>query len=178
MSKFKKDFKFFSYFNILNVFLSSLILFIPMMIYVSQYHSTDQLLDAGILRTTNLGVSISLIIVTSIMAILIYNFWFNDIKKLDYELSNKEFTWIVSTVAVSFISIILFTIAFFCIWLFPIHGNVSDINRINKIRLIAYASVFSILFVATMSASIFCVTWTNLRISYSINKDTYKNEEK
>lgn len=180
--KISKDFKFISYFNFLFVILSSLILLIPLSIYTQTFYNIGQIefLQPGINRVVNLIIVISLIVILSLLNILLGWVWLKHLKIVTYEnLNIKSFKWILITLGVNFLSIIFFAIAFFCIWLVPINGDISDVNKIinlNKIRYVIYISTYISLLIIFLISSVSCVTWTNLRISYHLSNLSYEKK--
>lgn len=70
-TKLTKDFKFVSYFNVLMVLISSLILFVPMILYLQQLQQNPQtFIPAGTNKTANLAIVISLIFITTSLIII------------------------------------------------------------------------------------------------------------
>lgn len=181
-SKITKDFKFVSYFNLLIIILSSLILLVPFILYTKNFYSTGQteFLQPGIDKTINLSVVISLIIVLSLLNVLLGWVWIKHLKVTTNENVNiKAFKWILITLGVNFLAIIFFAIAFFCIWLTPINGDISDTTKIinlNKIRYVIYLSTYISLIIIFLIVSTSCITWTNLRISYRLSNPPYEKK--
>lgn len=167
-----KDFKFMSYFNVLMIFLSSCVLLVPMVLYVDAYnHAAGKFLDAGINKQANLGSAIPILVIVLGLIILFGWLWIRDLKiKTNNNLSLVNFKWVLITIGVNLLSLLFFTIAFFCLWLIPINGMDVEINQLNYIRLLAYIATYASLLILSFLASTLCLTWTNLRISYSLTK--------
>lgn len=172
MKKINKDFKFYSYFNTIIVFLSSFILFAPMMIYFNKYKNvTGILIREGYEKTSNLISIILLTIFVSCLSIWLFWKWSNDVKnKLNDKLNEKEYKWILITTGINLISIILFLVAFFVIWMFPLHGLNEQIDFLNLKRLHVFIGTYVSLTIVMLLISIFCITWTNLKLSYISQK--------
>lgn len=181
-NKITKDFKFISYFNFLFIVLSSLILLVPLILYTKTFYSTGQseFLQPGVNKVANLSVVITLIIVLSLLNVLLGWIWIKHLKVVtNGNLNLKTFRWILITLGINFLAIIFFAIAFFCIWLTPINGDISDTNKIinlNKIRYVIYISTYVSLTIIFLIASISSVTWTNLRISYYLSNPPYEKK--
>ena len=181
-NKITKDFKFVSYFNFLFIILASLILLIPLIFYTQTFYSVGQVefLQPGVNKVANLSVVITLIIVLSLLNVLLGWIWVKHLKIVTNEnLSIKAFKWILITLGVNFLAIIFFAVAFFCIWLTPINGNISDTTKIinlNKIRYIIYIATYISLVFVFLIVSTSCVIWTNLRISYRLSNPTYEKK--
>lgn len=167
-----KDFKFMSYFNILMIFLASCVLLVPMFLYVDAYnHADGKFLVAGINKQANLGSAIPILVIVLGLIILFGWLWLRDLKiKTNSNLSLVNFKWVLITIGVNLLSLLLFTIAFFCLWLIPINGADDEINQLNYTRLLAYIITYASLLVFCLLVSTLCLTWTNLRISYSLTK--------
>lgn len=178
MSK-RENFKFYSYFNLLAIFISSFILFAPMMIYLKEYKSSgNMLISEGYNNTINLAITISLVILSTIFSFWVFWKWSNDVKlKLANILKEKEYKWVLITSGISFLSIIFFMVAFFVIWMFPLYGlSTSDNLTTNKIRMNIYIITYCVLITIMLLASLFSLSWFNLKIDYLLNKT--KHEKK
>ena len=172
MKKITKDFKFYSYFNVVIVFLSSFILFAPMMIYLKEYQNTSGILiREGYERVSNLVSTILLAIFVSCLSIWLFWKWSNDVKsQLSDKLTEKEYKWVLITTGINLLSIILFLVAFFVIWMFPIHGLNEQIDTLNQMRLHAFIGTYVALTLVMLIVSASCITWTNLKLSYISQK--------
>lgn len=171
-TKLTKDFKFVSYFNVLMVLISSLILFVPMILYLQQLQQNPQtFIPAATNKTANLATVISLIFITTSLIIIFGWWWIRDLKlKTQENLSLTNFKWVLVTIGVNIVSVIFFTVAFFCLWLVPINGSDEQIAHLNRIRFLSYIITYACLLFFFLLASIGCLTWTNLRISYALTK--------
>ena len=189
-----RGYNFFSYFNILIAFLTSLISLIPMSLYIQRFNEIqstsnnasefNQLLQPGFDKTDSLASSITITIVLSILTLLVMYLWMRDLSlKTRVQLDNKsfKFTKIIAILVIAFI--ILQIVIFFICWLVPLWSNSynveKDAKNIAYLRVILYAAVgggIAILNVLTIT----CTTiYANLRISYFVTlKEDGLNEHK
>lgn len=155
-----KNIKNISYLNIVIILITSLIMLIPLFVFISKKYTH---VYSGDSKAINLPIVISLIIFCCVISIVLFLFWIKQLKELTNSTLNlTTFKWILITIGSNFLIIILFSVAFFCIWLVEIN---------NTTRLLCYSIVYSVLTVLSIIVCFGLVTYTNWKIEYFLTKN-------
>ncbi|MDE5617374.1 MAG: hypothetical protein K2I36_00790 [Ureaplasma sp.] len=171
-------------FNVINIFIGSLIMLIPMIIFAINYQeepNSYQLFQPGFDRVNNLVISIVITIVTiSLICANGYRMW-NHFKNLtNKKWFNKDYKWITTLMIISVVSVIIYLVAFFTIWLYPMPNiNNSEISNYNWLRLQAYIITYCVLTILFLSLATTISLLTSKRIlshCKSINSEIVENE--
>ena len=148
--------------NILIVFISSLILLIPLIVFVYRANQTTVTIINGDAASINLPIVIALIVCCSILTTFLFLFWTKYLKKIsNSNLNLPTFKWVMLTTGFNFLVIIFFSIAFFCIWLVFVN---------NHTRLLCYSIIYSVLTLIFLICSIGLAVYTNWKIEYFLTK--------
>lgn len=148
--------------NVLIVFISSLILLIPLIVFVYRANQTTVTIINGDAASINLPIVIALIVCCSILTTFLFLFWTKYLKKIsNSNLNLPTFKWVMLTTGFNFLVIIFFSIAFFCIWLVFVN---------NHTRLLCYSIIYSVLTLVFLICSIGLAVYTNWKIEYFLTK--------
>lgn len=148
--------------NVLIVFVSSLILLIPLIVFVYRANQTTRTIMNGDAASINLPIVIVLIVCCSILTTLLFLFWTKYLKKIsNSNLNLPTFKWVMLTTGFNFLVIIFFSIAFFCIWLVFVN---------NHTRLLCYSIIYSVLTLVFLICAIGLAVYTNWKIEYFLTK--------
>lgn len=148
--------------NVLIVFVSSLILLIPLIVFVYRANQTTGTIINGDAASINLPIVIALIVCCSILTTLLFLFWTKYLKKIsNSNLNLPTFKWVMLTTGFNFLVIIFFSIAFFCIWLVFVN---------NHTRLLCYSIIYSVLTFVFLICAIGLAVYTNWKIEYFLTK--------
>ena len=148
--------------NVLIVFVSSLILLIPLIVFVYRANQTTGTIINGDAASINLPIVIVLIVCCSILTTLLFLFWTKYLKKIsNSNLNLPTFKWVMLTTGFNFLVIIFFSIAFFCIWLVFVN---------NHTRLLCYSIIYSVLTFVFLICAIGLAVYTNWKIEYFLTK--------
>lgn len=148
--------------NVLIVFVNSLILLIPLIVFVYRANQTTGTIINGDAASINLPIVIALIVCCSILTTLLFLFWTKYLKKIsNSNLNLPTFKWVMLTTGFNFLVIIFFSIAFFCIWLVFVN---------NHTRLLCYSIIYSVLTLVFLICAIGLAVYTNWKIEYFLTK--------
>ena len=148
--------------NVLIVFVSSLILLIPLIVFVYRANQITETIINGDAASINLPIVIALIVCCSILTTLLFLFWTKYLKKIsNSNLNLPTFKWVMLTTGFNFLVIIFFSIAFFCIWLVFVN---------NHTRLLCYSIIYSVLTLVFLICAIGLAVYTNWKIEYFLTK--------
>ena len=148
--------------NVLIVFVNSLILLIPLIVFVYRANQTTGTIINGDAASINLPIVIALIVCCSILTTLLFLFWTKYLKKIsNSNLNLPTFKWVMLTTGFNFLVIIFFSIAFFCIWLVFVN---------NHTRLLCYSIIYSVLTFVFLICAIGLAVYTNWKIEYFLTK--------